>query len=113
MPSVRETQDSVRATFMSVSPQLFDVLRMPLREGRDLRWSDHSASRRVAVVSQTLAQRLFKGGPAIGQRVRIGIHPRRQDIEIVGVVGDAHIYDLEGSEPGQHLCGVAAGAGAR
>jgi predicted permease len=88
-------EGSVRATFMSVSPQLFDVLRMPLREGRDLLWSDRSASRRVAVVSQTLAQRLFKGAPAIGKRVRIGIHPRRQDIEIVGVVGDAHIYDLK------------------
>ena len=54
-----------------------------------------------------------KALPALGQRVRVGIHPRRQDIEIVGVVGDAHIYDLEGSQPGQHLRGVAAGAGAR
>jgi putative ABC transport system permease protein len=87
--------DGVRATFMSISPQLFDVLRMPMREGRDFDWSDHSRSRRVAVVSQTLAQRLFKGAPALGQRVRVGLHPRRQDIEIVGVVGDAHIYDLK------------------
>jgi predicted permease len=85
----------VRATFMSVSPQLFDVLRIPMREGRDFGWGDHSRSRRVAVVSQTLAERLFNGAPALGQRVRVGIHPRRQDLEIVGVVGDAHIYDLK------------------
>ena len=87
--------DGVRATFMSVSPQLFDVLRIPMREGRDFRWSDQSRSRRVAVVSQALAQRLFKGAPALGRRVRVGLHPGRQDIEIVGVVGDAHIYDLK------------------
>jgi putative ABC transport system permease protein len=87
--------EGINATFMSVSPQLFDVLRMPMREGRDFGWGDHSRSRRVAVVSQTLAQRLFKGAPALGQRVRIGVNPRRQDLEIVGVVSDAHIYDLK------------------
>jgi len=87
--------EGVRATFMSVSPQLFDVLHMPMRDGRDFTWADRSRSHRVAVVSQTLAQRLFNGGSALGRRVRIGLHPRRQDIEIVGVVGDAHIYDLK------------------
>jgi len=87
--------EGVRATFMSVSPQLFDVIRMPMRGGRDFGWGDHSHSRRVAVVSQTLAERLFKGASALGKRVRIGLDPRRQDIEIVGVVGDAHIYDLK------------------
>ena len=80
---------------MSVSPQLFDVLGMRMQEGRDFSWSDQSRSRRVAVVSQTLAQRLFNGQPAVGQRVRIGVHPGRQDIEIVGVVRDAHIYSLK------------------
>jgi putative ABC transport system permease protein len=68
---------------------------MPMREGRDFGWGDHSRSRRVAIVSQTLAARLFKGAPALGQRVRVGLHPRRQDVEIVGVVADAHIYDLK------------------
>jgi predicted permease len=87
--------EGVRATFMSVSPQLFDVLRIPMREGRDFRWSDQSRSPRVAVVSQALAQRLFNGAPGLGRRVRVGLHPGRQDIEIVGVVGDAHIYDLK------------------
>jgi predicted permease len=87
--------EGVRATFMSVSPQLFDVLRIPVAEGRDLGWSDRSQSRRVAVVSQTLARRLFGAGPALGQRVRVGIDPRRQDVEVVGVVEDAHIYHLK------------------
>jgi predicted small integral membrane protein len=74
---------------------LFDVLRIPVAEGRDLGWSDRSQSRRVAVVSQTLARRLFGAGPALGQRVRVGIDPRRQDVEVVGVVEDAHIYHLK------------------
>ena len=87
--------EGVRATFMSVSPQLFDTLRIPVAEGRDFGWGDRSQSSRVAVISQTLARRLFGAGPALGQRVRVGTHPRRQDIEVVGVVGDAHIYHLK------------------
>lgn len=85
----------INATFMSVSPRMFDVLGMPMKEGRDFGWGDHSRAPRVAVISQTLAQRLFNGASALGQRVRVGTHARRQDIEIVGVVGDAHIYDLK------------------
>jgi predicted permease len=87
--------EGIRATFMSVSPQLFAVLRMPMIEGRDFNWGDRSQSRRVAIVSQTLARRLFGAEPALGQRVRVGIHPRRQDLEVVGVVRDAHIYHLK------------------
>lgn len=87
--------EGVRATFMSVSPQMFDVLRIPMREGRDFSWNDRARSRRVAVVSQTLAERLFNGAPALGRHVRVGLDPRRQDIEIVGIVSDAHIYDLK------------------
>lgn len=87
--------EGINATFMSISPRMFDVLGMPMKEGRDFGWSDDSRAPRVAVISQTLAQRLFKGASALGQRVRVGTHARRQDIEIVGVVGDAHIYDLK------------------
>lgn len=85
----------IAATFMSVSPNLFETLGMAIRAGRDFTWNDHSRARRVAVVSATLADRLFPGSVAIGQRIRIGVLPRRQDLEIVGVVGDAHIYDLK------------------
>ncbi|MCC7126668.1 MAG: ABC transporter permease, partial [Acidobacteria bacterium] len=87
--------DGALATFMSVSPQLFDVLRMPIIDGRDFTWNDVSQSRRVAVVSETLARQVFSDRSAIGQRVRIGMLPHRQDVEIVGVVADAHIYDLK------------------
>jgi predicted permease len=81
--------------FMSISPGLFDALGMPIQAGRDFTWSDGSHSRRVAIVSATLARTLFPAGDAIGQRVRSGVLPRRQDLEIVGVVADAHLYDLK------------------
>jgi putative ABC transport system permease protein len=87
--------DAVRATFTSISPQFFDTLGMSLTAGRDFTWDDHATSRGVAIVSATLAQRLFGTDAAIGQRVRVGVQARRQQLEIVGVVSDAHIYDLK------------------
>lgn len=76
-----------------VAPDFFRVLGVPLREGRDFSWGDHSRSRPVAVVSQSLASRLYDGQSAIGERIRIGDQPRLQDVEIVGVVADSRVYD--------------------
>jgi predicted permease len=85
----------IQATFMSTSPQLFDVLGMRFVAGRDFSWTDHSQSRRVAIISAALARRLFAGEEPLGKTLRIGNHPRRQDIEVVGVVSDSHLYDLK------------------
>lgn len=95
-----------RATFMSISPQTFAALGMTLTAGRDFSWADHSRARRVAIVSSTLARHLFPAGSAIGQRIRIGVQPRRQDLEVIGVVADAHIYDLKDA----NLAGVYVAA---
>jgi hypothetical protein len=65
--------------------------------GRDFNWRDHSRSRRVAVISQSLANRVFGGRTAVGQRIRIGITPENQDVEVVGIVADARLYDLKDS----------------
>lgn len=85
------------AVRVPVSPGFFKTLGIPLVAGRDLDWRDHSRSRRVAVISQSLAARTFGQQPAIGQRLRMGTNPKDQDIEVIGVVGDAHLFDLKDS----------------
>ena len=50
---------------------------------------------RVAILTRSLAQRLFPGGDPVGQRLRIGTQPYRQNLEVVGVVADARVYDLK------------------
>lgn len=86
---------SLESLFMPVSPGLLDVLGIPLKGGRDFTWLDNSRAPSVAVISETLARRLFPGRLPLGQHIRVGILPRRQDAEIVGVVADAHLYDLK------------------
>ena len=87
----------VPAVRTPVSPGFFATLGLPVLTGRDFDWRDHSRSRRVAVISRGLADRLFGGRAAVGQRIRIGVAPESQDVEVVGVVADARLYNLKES----------------
>ena len=55
---------------------------------------DQAVVSRVAVVSQSLAKKLFAGREPIGQRLEITTEPRWQKVEIVGIVSDASLYDI-------------------
>ena len=49
------------------------------------------------MISQSLADRLLGGRAAVGQRIRIGVTPESQDVEVVGIVADARLYNLKDS----------------
>jgi hypothetical protein len=80
-----------------VAPGFFDTLGLRVLAGRDFDGRDRSNARRVAVLNQSLADRLFGGRPAVGQRIRIGVTPESQDVEVVGIVADARLYNLKDS----------------
>jgi predicted permease len=91
------SSSEVPAVRTPVSPGFFSTLGLRVLTGRDFDWRDHSRSRRVAVISQSLADRVFGGGTAVGQRIRIGVTPENQDVEVVGIVADARLYNLKES----------------
>jgi hypothetical protein len=70
-------------------PAFFDTVGIPLLTGRDFTWDDNSRGRRVTVISQSLAVRLFGSASPLGRRLRIGLDAGLQDLEVVGVVADA------------------------
>jgi len=78
-----------------VAPGFFDTVGIPIVGGRDFAWSDGTRARRVAILSESLARRLFPGREAIGQRVTVGLDPARGDLEVVGVAADARLYDVK------------------
>jgi predicted permease len=71
-----------------VSGRYFEVMRIPLLEGRYFRPEDRSGSQPVAIVSRAVAQKYWPGESALGKRVRWGGPVPWQTI--VGVVGDVN-----------------------
>jgi predicted permease len=87
----KDTSDAVDGVQENVTPRFFETLGISLLRGRDFTWSDDGAHPAVGIVNESLSQRLFPNGDALGQRIRIGNDPKRSRVEVVGVVTDAAI----------------------
>jgi len=79
--------DTVVAYNERVTPQYFDVLRIPLRRGRHFTDDDRFGHTAVMIVNEAMATALWPNEDPIGKRVGFqGPNPNWR--EIVGVVGD-------------------------
>ena len=83
----------------SVTPGFLHTLGISLVRGRDFDWTDVGDHPRVAILSRSLATRLFPSSDALGQRIRFEFMPEFQDLEVVGVAGDARLLDLHHPAP--------------
>jgi predicted permease len=76
-----------------VATDYFKTLGVPIVAGRTLDDRDTPQTPAVVVVNRALADALFPGASAVGQRLRVELPPRPgdagPDFEIVGVVADA------------------------
>jgi putative ABC transport system permease protein len=75
--------------FVSVSPEYFSTLKVPLLAGRQFHDSDAHDSPPVVIVNQTFAKQYFPGVNPVGYHVAVA-DPANQWREIVGVVSDFH-----------------------
>jgi predicted permease len=88
------------AVFEVVTSGFLETMGLNLLHGRTFNQQDDGQSPRVAIVTQALASRLFsKTRDPLGQTIRVGDDPTRQNIEIVGIVSDARIQDLHDPLP--------------
>ena len=94
-PMAWEPADGVSAVYTSVTPGFFETLRIPMLAGRDFRWSDADPAKQVTVLTRSLATHLFSDSDPIGQLIRIGTQPYLQNLEVIGVVADARLYDVK------------------
>jgi predicted permease len=79
-----------------IAPGYFDLMRIPLPEGRDFDEHDNETSRRVMIVNQTFAKRFLSGRPAIGWRV----HALGEWYTITGVARDIkYVKPTEHAQP--------------
>jgi putative ABC transport system permease protein len=61
--------DDPRALWRTISPGFFPALGVPILQGRDFNDLDTKSTEPVAIISQTLAQRMFPGQDAVGRHV--------------------------------------------
>lgn len=71
-----------------VSPEYFQMLGIPLKEGRLFTDQDREAVPRVVVVNEAMARKFWPGARAVGKRIFLGTAESGDWREIVGVVQD-------------------------
>jgi hypothetical protein len=76
------------AQFRVVSPGFFGVLGVPILSGRDFTEQDRSDIDPVAIVSQSLAQRMFPNADALNRHLRFDTAYLAKPRRIVGIVAD-------------------------
>lgn len=92
-----ERGDKTPLSFNWVSDGYFEVLHIPILEGRSFLPVDDLHSRPVAVVNRSAAAALWPGENALGRHIRI--RGEQADREVVGLVEDIRVHPLGQSEP--------------
>lgn len=83
-----------------VGPDFFHTLGMRVLSGREFSWRDeeHNSSN-IAIISESLAQKLFGQADAVGRTVYLGPHAHAFALKIVGVVNSASLWRVESFHP--------------
>jgi len=81
-----------QAHYRIATPGYFQVMGIPLRDGREFTDADRETTKRVAVISRTMADRHWPGGSPIGEHVAVG----NDTLEIVGICADVKQFGLDG-----------------
>lgn len=71
-----------------VPPGHFDLLHIPLLEGRDFTEADRAGQPGVLIVNQTFVRRYFQNRPPIGRKIQVD----GRDHTVVGVVRDSRYH---------------------
>jgi predicted permease len=86
------------ANFRFVGPEYFSTLQLPVQRGRMFALADRDAALMPAVVSVSLAERLWPGQDALGKSFSRGIDGEA-GFEVIGIVPDARTTSLERTPP--------------
>ncbi|HEV2616954.1 MAG TPA: ABC transporter permease [Candidatus Acidoferrales bacterium] len=85
---------TVMADFVFARPGLFRTLGIRLVRGRTFTWEDNDHAPDVALISESLARTLFPAGDAIGRQIHFPNEPQWKDVQVVGIIANASLYDI-------------------
>jgi putative ABC transport system permease protein len=84
-----QPQPDMSVSKPAVSPGYFRAMGITVLRGREFTEQDDARAPRVAIVSRSLAQRLWPGADPLGRRISMEDHPEAGDwLAVVGVVED-------------------------
>jgi predicted permease len=89
------SDDQVNVGWVYVSPNYFEVLRVPVLEGRAFTPDDTVNAFSTAIVNQAAAKALFPDGHAVGRHM---VHAGMMRFTIVGVVRDTKYESVQDRE---------------
>jgi len=78
-----------------VGQDFFAAMGIPLVQGRGFGPQDTDKSQRVAVISESMAQRFFPNGSPVGKRFGLNGPESADKIEVIGVVKDAKYGNVQ------------------
>jgi putative ABC transport system permease protein len=89
--------------YTATTPGYFDAIGVKVLRGRDFTQAEceNKEGRKIAIIDESMAKKLFPNEEAVGRHLRYTIPPRDgspNDLEIVGVVG-AHRHDVQNDTP--------------
>jgi putative ABC transport system permease protein len=95
-----QTQLAGSSQYRLISPDYFQVMKMPLRQGRAFQDTDRTGGQQVAIVNEVFARSNFEGLDPIGQQVFVCCeHGDLGMRQIVGVVSETKQKNLSEAAP--------------
>jgi putative ABC transport system permease protein len=87
------------AFYRIVSPGYFQTMGVPLLSGRDFTDHDDAEAPGIAIINQTMAQKFWPGGNAVGSALTIHDANSLRQVQIVGIAKDVKHNGLD-AKPG-------------
>jgi len=91
------THDTIISNVRIINPGYFDVMRIPLKQGRYFTEQDVKGAQETAIVNDVLAERFWPNQHPIGKRLQRGKSGAWRTV--VGVISDAKEYSAEKEPP--------------
>src|SRR6185503_3876243 len=86
------TEDQVNAGWVYISPNYFDVLHVPIVDGRAFIASDTARALSTAIINQAAAKAFFPDGHPVGRQI---VHAGMMRFTVVGVVRDTKYASVQ------------------
>jgi len=91
--------DAPDALRYGATPGYLEAMGIPIRRGRAFTQADREGALPVILVNETMARSLWPGEDPLGRRIRVGDHPWKT---VVGIVGNVRHRGLD-ADPGNQI----------